>query len=366
MNTAKSKIFIYISDIASYIGQNAWDYVEPFERLWKRCDALNYQHVLTNAKLKITNHEIEIAKFKTEKIALEHELKNKHITQRQFDIRLKQIEKNQNEKEKEITQITECIDDINLTQREKLQQTVGTSVLQQLESTNIDTKDKKKTFQDVVGKLDLSSDKIEQIRRHGESYINKTHGTQKEASAIEIFENKMGVKLDTSQQFNKLMLSEVSKTSKYDWYICGKVDGLYINPDNQSENYIVEVKNRMKGFFTSLRDYEKTQIHMYMRMLKIPQSKLVEKYKNNIRITHIFEDQEYTDDIFDYLDLFIKTFEEKFLNNEETKMKYILMSNDQKRVFIERNLYNPIYRLQASKKDNNMDVDSDTCDINSD
>ena len=34
----KQKVFLYTSDIASYIGQNKWDYVTPFERLCKRCD----------------------------------------------------------------------------------------------------------------------------------------------------------------------------------------------------------------------------------------------------------------------------------------------------------------------------------------
>ena len=46
----KQKVFLYTSEIASYIGQNKWDYVTPFERLWKRCDKDNYNFILETTK----------------------------------------------------------------------------------------------------------------------------------------------------------------------------------------------------------------------------------------------------------------------------------------------------------------------------
>ena len=49
----KQKIFLYISEIASYIGQNKWDYVTPFERLWKRCDKDGYNLILETTKKNI-------------------------------------------------------------------------------------------------------------------------------------------------------------------------------------------------------------------------------------------------------------------------------------------------------------------------
>ena len=38
MATDQKKVFLYPSDIAAYIGQNQYDFVTTFERLWKRCD----------------------------------------------------------------------------------------------------------------------------------------------------------------------------------------------------------------------------------------------------------------------------------------------------------------------------------------
>ena len=42
----KKSIYLYCSEIASYIGQNKWDYVTPFERLWKRCYSESYRAIL--------------------------------------------------------------------------------------------------------------------------------------------------------------------------------------------------------------------------------------------------------------------------------------------------------------------------------
>ena len=41
-----------------------------------------------------------------------------------------------------------------------------------------------------------------------------------------------------------------------------------------------------------------------------------QKYNNNIRITLIYRDDNYINDILSYLNTFINNFENKFLNNE--------------------------------------------------
>ena len=37
-------VFLNSSDIAAFIGQNKWDIVTPFERLWKKCDKSGYKN----------------------------------------------------------------------------------------------------------------------------------------------------------------------------------------------------------------------------------------------------------------------------------------------------------------------------------
>jgi hypothetical protein len=181
------------------------------------------------------------------------------------------------------------------------------------------------------------------MKKQGESFINKTHGTLKEDSAIQMYEDKFKVKLDTSQAFNKMLLKEVSTDSVFDWHICGKVDGLY------NQTYIVEVKNRTKAFFNSLRDYEKTQIHLYMHMLGIPKAKLVEKLDNKIRITEIYEDKTYTTNILEYLGVFIASFEEKFLEREDAKALYVAKNADEKKHYIHQNFLTPVLNYMNKK-----------------
>ena len=262
MQEEKQKIFLYISDIAAYIGQNQYDFVTPFERLWKRCDTNNYKEIISLNKNSLINLQLELKNLEHEKILLDDDLNTKRITKRQYNLLVKN-------KDLEIKKEVEKIEELE---------------------TKIDT-------------IDLN-----QEERLTESFINKTHGTLKEDSAIKMFEKRFNVTLDTSQKFYKHRL-KISDESKFDWYIGGKMDGIY------KDQYIVEVKNRMRGFFNTLRDYEKTQIHIYMHLLQIPLSKLVEKYENNIRITTIYQNNDYLKDILEYLNVFITHFEKDFLNN---------------------------------------------------
>ena len=44
--SVKKKLFLFTSDIAAFIGQNEYDFVTPFERLWKRCDPDGYNKII--------------------------------------------------------------------------------------------------------------------------------------------------------------------------------------------------------------------------------------------------------------------------------------------------------------------------------
>lgn len=54
-----------------------------------------------------------------------------------------------------------------------------------------------------------------------------------------MFEEKYNTILDTSQIYYKHL---VYNTSNYNWYIGGKMDGLYIDIDDSENNYVVELK----------------------------------------------------------------------------------------------------------------------------
>lgn len=335
-------LYINISELASYIGQNKWDYITPFERLWKRCDYDGYINILKkidklNDSKKDTvntlNREIKIIKEKLEtecddskRIGLNKELyKNAKIM------------KNLNN---EIVESENNLENTKLTQEEKIEKYINKDILHKITSDTLKVDEKKKLLRETLDNLKIDDNK--NLIVEGESIINKSHGIHQEASAIDLYESKFKVKLDTSQKYHSEIIME---TNKNNWYIGGKLDGIYIDSENDKNNYIVEVKNRVKGFFNTLRDYEKTQIHLYMKILKIPNAKLVERYNSKIRVTEIFENIVYTNDIIEHTKIFIEIFE-KFLNNPTDQTEYLLLDKNGKSKWIHKKFFIEIYKYE--------------------
>lgn len=332
---SKQKIFLNISEIAAYIGQNKYDFVTPFERIWKRSDWECYSRILDLTKNEMTKINLELDIVLEKKKLLTDELFNKKITKKQYTLSCKELESVEEKTKEKVLILEKQIDNISLTQTDKIIKVLGNDILNDINNNCIETDTKRITASNLIKSMNLTNDKKELMLKETESLINKTHGTLKEDSAIKLFEDKFKIKLDTSQIYNK-QLFKVNFDSKYDWYIGGKVDGLYIN-ENPEECFVVEVKNRTKGFFSNLRDYEKTQIQLYIWLLNLPQARLVEKFNDRIRNTLIYRDDVYiNENILDSLQIFVKNFETRFLNNEKNKLDYITKQNEEKNIFLKQ------------------------------
>lgn len=327
----KKQIYINISDIASYINQNKWDYITPFDRIWKRCDYTGYNSCLNELNNTITIKTLDLEVIKNEKLAIDSQLINKKITKRQSTILLDKVKLKEKKINMEIKSASKNIDEITLTHQEKVQKEIGSELVDKINQVTLETNDKRTTVNNAIEKLDISFQEKETLLAKTESLINKSHGVIKEDSAIDLFEKQFNVKLDVSQKYNKKLIKE-SDFGTY--FLGGKCDGI-----NDIDNYVVEVKSRTKGFFTSLRDYEKSQIQIYMYILDLNNAKLVEYLasSNKIKVTNIKKDQEYIDNVLDLLGIFIKNFE-KFLNCSDLKMKYIKSSEEDKKEFL-KDLY---------------------------
>jgi hypothetical protein len=352
---SRQKIFLYTSDIAAYIGQNRYDIVTPFERLWKRSDSVGYNNIINRSKEEVELNKVKIIELEKKNDILNMDLSLKKITKKKYIIEIKKIQDDKNkiiESNGKLESDIECID---LTQKDKLIKVLGENNIKNLESASIETENKREAVEKLVNDMNISDEQKNSIKRETESFINKTHGTLKEDTAIEMYEKKFNIKLDTSQQFNKIL---VKTTDKYEWYICGKVDGLYVDK-NPDASYIVEVKNRTRGFFSTLRDYEKTQIQLYMHMLNLKTSKLVEKFKDKIRITVIYKDLDYVNDVLQYIDIFITNFEKSFINNYDKKLEFVNSTMDHKSLILKKMYLNAI-TAEINKKilDNIKDEDS--------
>jgi len=371
MASSRNKIFLYISDVASFIGQNHWDYVLPFERLWKRVDATGYTQALCFAQKQIEHKQRELLDLEKERVVVNDDLACKRITQRQHALTLKRLESAQKQIQQHVENIQDKVDDIDLTQQQKLEKVIGKETVEKIQDVNIETKDKRKTIDNMLDNLDVSDRQLENLKKHAESFINKSHGTIKEDTAIGIYESKYKVKLDTSQQFYKYNLESQSNGSCYNWFVCGKMDGIYKDELHPECNYVAEVKNRTRGFFSTLRDYEKTQIQLYLLLTGFKQAKLVERYESNLRVTHIFRDDDYITSVLEYLTIFMQNFENRFLDDEKAKQDFVLSDPESKRVFLKRLYLNQInnrinQKLEAEYANSDTNPDQEDCMIDTD
>jgi hypothetical protein len=353
MNT--KDVFLNISDIASYIGQNKWDFTTPFTRLWKRADKATYNSLISECSEEIEETKQQLKHVDVQIQELQNMLDCKQITKRQFALKAKPFLQEQDNLKETINKKETKLDKVHLAPNQIVEKHLDEANLKLIKEGTGTTSEKQEQMKQVLSEKGLQS-----LEKDVEGYINRSHGVRLEDSAVKMFERKMNVELDVSQKFNKKLL-RTGNTTSFNWYVCGKVDGLYIDYSNYSNSYIVEVKNRTKSFFTSLRDYEKTQIQLYMWMLGIPHAKLVEKYDNKIRITDISYDKSYIEEIISDLIYFSELFENNFLNSSnQNKLDFIKLDDTQKQHFL-HNLY--LSKISQRKFDlmNEMD-DSDDID----
>jgi hypothetical protein len=286
----RQKIFIHSSELASIINKNPYDYKSGFERILNK---LNPDKTVDIDKNKDINNFI-----KSNKITVNRDL-SPIVLKEQIKKEIK-VENN-----RVLTELNTKCDTINL----KLNDTKNVKAKESLKSQLNDIK----TQIDHTNQSKIQDDTVD-------SFINTEIGTYREDSVVTMLEEKLKIKLDTTQQFKSIF---IMSTEKYDYYLGGKMDGIY------RDKYIVEIKNRMNKFFTSVKDYERCQIQSYMYITNYPLAKLVECFNNKLRITDIYRDPEYIQEIKDCLAIFINNIEgaditKYFSLDESGQRNYIL------------------------------------------
>ena len=159
-------------------------------------------------------------------------------------------------------------------------------VLNSLEST-------KKILQEAENfKSDISTDVQQETRKlfhqiehsgllpqdmvKAKDHIQKTlatnHGTRNERKTAQT--DKMSASLHEDETFYKYDICVLEGTL---YQIVGRVDRIQQNEDGSRT--LVEIKNRTKGLFNKVRDYEEVQCRVYLEMLEdIEYCRLVETY----------------------------------------------------------------------------------------
>jgi hypothetical protein len=313
-------IYIFISDIASYIGKSKFDPTKAFERLWKKVDKESISQISDEimGDIGVLSSQIEELQGSVKKLTRSKEkeigeliLKRDscHLSLDQFNLSQRSLIN------KEFSQFNQIIDDHSISPERKKR--AIQKELKSLEKTDSDKKidqQTKKTIEDLLI-----------------SVSNTTHGIRKEDSSLDRYKKEFGiVHLDTSQQFFKKEIFTGQNDVKY--YICGKMDGIQTTNENPC---IIEVKNRTRGFFNEIRDYEMTQMQLYMYITGIDNCRLVEDYNSQLNVLDVKKDDFLIDQTITLLKNFIENFN-NFLNEPTfVKKDYILATHQSKKKFLE-------------------------------
>ena len=172
--------------------------------------------------------------------------------------------------------------------------TIGSELAKCLKSNNVGelNKHKETILKSVDSKLNLKSK--EEFKKSFNSFANTKFGVKNENKGIQLYESTTNNKVLKDTKFYKTELFQIQ--NEYDkvdtWLLCGKIDGLML-----PENTVIEIKNRVKNLFYTVRDYEKIQCYCYMFLLKSNTTELVEVLKqhnnNDINIIKIAFDEEF-------------------------------------------------------------------------
>lgn len=151
------------------------------------------------------------------------------------------------------------------------------------------------------------------------SLVNTSHGIKNEEKVVQIVAETKKKHIDRS---NKLYKKQIIPR----WTLCGRIDGL-------CDDHIIEVKNRVKGFFNTVRDYENTQVQLYMWMVDVEYTDLEEHYNGETRTTRVHRDDDYIEDVVERLGNFCKKFE-VFLADVDRQHAYLRSSAFDKAIIV--------------------------------
>ena len=397
-------IYINTSDIPAFIGQNKWDIITPFERLWSKCeDAVFIKNLQKKDKDLFTTDNTRVARIisqetltditssskvpSVQKVQLVKALEEKHsssllkitgntvkkqsiidnlqdITKQSIDsvkesrikvledikllvdtTALQEIEKIQ---EKTSKQLERCNTPLKL---EKIIETENNKIIKQIEKCiQATSKQEIKSLENLkIKKGDNVAEKVQvyqkdeltRFKKEVGSVVNKTFGTIQESPVLARLEELYNIKIDTSQ---KLIKKHFCTTDNIEWVICGRLDGIVCQDDSK---YIIEVKNRVNCIFKNIRDYENTQMHIYMWIMnnndinnnnnecleKYSHVKLCQNYNTTLDCTDVPFDETYFKCISTNLASFLEKFTQ-FLADDKQKIAYSKMTTREKNKYL--------------------------------
>lgn len=132
--------------------------------------------------------------------------------------------------------------------------------------------DKKAKLTSSKAELDALKRQAADLHNIVKSATNVVYGTKNENTGYKFFEDVTGTEVTKRQKFMKIRIAtfELPTGEKVRWYLKGIADG------ETAADEIIEIKNRQKKLFNTVRDYEMCQVQSYLHIAKKEVGYLVE------------------------------------------------------------------------------------------
>lgn len=174
--------------------------------------------------------------------------------------------------------------------------------------------------------------KIMDLKKLINTATNTVYGNKNEYNGYKYFVNNTDKKILRKQVKMRKLIFNIDNIK---WYITGISDG------ETTSNEIIEIKNRQKCLFNTVRDYEMCQIQSYLYISNIDKAYLIELITNNNEqkgnIINIDRDEQYYLSIIQpniikfikfMMSLIFNYDYYNFTNNEKELIKTELINND--------------------------------------
>ena len=160
------------------------------------------------------------------------------------------------------------------------------NLLQETETyKSINSSDVEQKYKAVSNQVDLYSKLQGEDKKNAIDYLRKklytNHGTRHEDTTADNYED-----FDVDEKYYTYLVCSLEGT---DYEIVGRIDRIHTDTDGVKT--IVEIKNRARGLFKTVRDYEEIQCQTYMEMLDIDKCQLIEQYNESRLGYHIVRDK---------------------------------------------------------------------------
>jgi DNA polymerase III epsilon subunit-like protein len=135
------------------------------------------------------------------------------------------------------------------------------------------------------------------ITDHIRSKVYTSHGIRTEDKTADLDSRN----LQTDNTFYSFPITTIAGTT---YEIVGRIDRYYV--DEMGDKVLIEIKNRTKCIFNTVRDYENTQVQTYLAMTGMKRAQLIEQF-NDERVVHDIEIDGEWDETVSSLTEFCKT-----------------------------------------------------------